>query len=175
MENKILVAYASKYGSTREIAKKIGEDLRSAGLEVDIRPVAQVTSIDPYGAVILGSAVYIGKWVKEAEVFIKANEKALTDRSVWLFSSGPSGEGDPNVLVGGDLVPPNVKPVIDRIHPQKVVLFHGNIDLNKVNPIEKWAVKSIVKKPFGDYRDWQMIRAWTDGIASALFSRGNKN
>lgn len=175
MENKILVAYASKYGSTREIAKKIGEDLRSAGLEVDIRPVAQVTSIDPYQAVVLGSAVYIGKWIKEVEAFLKANVKPLSERSVWLFSSGPSGEGDPNALVGGATVPPNLKPVIDQIHPQQVILFHGNIDLNKVNPIEKWAVKSIVKKPFGDYRDWQMIRAWTDGIASALDSGGNQN
>lgn len=170
MENKILVAYASKYGSTREIAKKIGEDLRDTGLDVDIRPVETVTSIDLYQTIIFGSAVYIGKWLKEAEVFLKANVKPLSERSVWLFSSGPSGDGDPKTLVDGALVPTNLKPVIDQIHPRQVTLFHGNIDPNKVNPVEKWAVKSVVKKPFGDYRDWQMIRSWTDGIASTLRS-----
>ena len=88
MDKAILVTYASKYGATREIAEKIGEDLRLAGLGVDVLPVDDVRELDPYKAVILGSAVYIGKWQKEAEVFLKANEQSLADRPTWIFSSG---------------------------------------------------------------------------------------
>ena len=90
----ILVTYASKYGATQEIAEKIGEVLRQAGLQVDILPVASIRNLAAYEAVSLGSAVYIGKWHKEAETFLRTNEKILAERPVWLFSSGPTGEGN---------------------------------------------------------------------------------
>lgn len=168
MDKAILVTYASKYGATREIAEKIGEDLRLAGLGVDVLPVDNVRELSHYQAVVLGSAVYIGKWQKEAEAFIKANEQSLADRPVWIFSSGPSGEGNPVELVEGWLMPSNLKPITDRIQPRDITVFHGNINLDKVNFMEKWAVKNVVKKPFGDYRDWNMIRSWADGIAAVL-------
>jgi len=168
MDKSILVTYASKYGATREIAEKIGEDLRLAGLGVDVLPVDDVRELNHYQAVILGSAVYIGKWQKEAEAFLKANEASLAKRPVWIFSSGPSGEGNPIELVEGWLMPENLKPITDRIQPRDVTIFHGNINLDKLNFMEKFAVKNVVKKPFGDYRDWNMIRSWADGIAATL-------
>jgi menaquinone-dependent protoporphyrinogen oxidase len=168
MTNRILVAYASKYGATKEIAGKIGEVLRQEGLQVDVIPVEAVKSLEPYQAVILGSAIYVGKWMKEAATFLQANEKVLTAKPVWLFSSGPSGQGDPVKLIEGQVLPADLKPVVDRIHPREIVVFHGNIDLNKVNFIEKFAVKNIVKKPFGDYRDWQSIAAWANRIAVSM-------
>lgn len=168
MDKAILVTYASKYGATREIAEKIGEDLRLAGLGVDVLPVDDVCELNHYQAVVLGSAVYIGKWQKEAEAFLKTNETSLASRPVWMFSSGPSGEGNPLELVEGALLPPNLKPIVERIKPKDVTIFHGNIDLSKINGIEKFAVKNVVKKPFGDYRDWNMIRSWANGIAAAL-------
>jgi len=168
MNANVLVTFASKYGATREIAEKIGEDLRLAGLGVDVLPVDDVRELNHYQAVILGSAVYIGKWQKEAEAFLKVNEQSLANRPVWIFSSGPSGEGNPLELVEGVLVPPNLKAITDRIQPRDITIFHGNIDLNKINGLEKFAVKNVVKKPFGDYRDWNMIRTWAEGIAGAL-------
>ena len=116
----------------------------------------------------MGSAIYIGKWPKEAVTFLKSNEKSLAYRPFWLFSSGPSGEGDPVELVEGKRVPNALQPTIDRIHPRDVTVFHGNINLEKINPIEKWAVKSVVKKPFGDFRDWNSIIKWANSIADAL-------
>lgn len=168
MDNSILVTYASKYGSTKEIAEKIGQVLRQTGLQADVLPVDGIRDLAPYGAVILGSAVYVGSWPKEAVAFLRANEQALVDRPVWLFSSGPTGEGDPVELVSGWRLPPALQPIADHIQPRDVAVFHGHINQDRLNLIERWAIKSLVKKPFGDFRDWDSIAAWATTIADAL-------
>jgi menaquinone-dependent protoporphyrinogen oxidase len=168
MDKSVLVTYASKYGSTQEIAEKIGEVLREASLKADVYPVDRIKDINSYEAVILGSAVYIGKWQKEAVTFLQANEKSLAERPVWLFSSGPTGEGDPVELVKGQRLPATLQPVAEHIQPRDVTVFHGHINPVKINTIEKWSIKNIVKKPFGDYRDWEAIVAWTTTIAETL-------
>lgn len=168
MKGNILVAYASKYGATREIAEKIGEVLRQAGLQVDVLPAAGISDVSPYQAVILGSAVYIGQWPKEAVAFLRDHEKTLAIKPVWLFSSGPTGEGDPVELVEGWRLPASVLPVVDRIRPRDTAVFHGWINPEKINRIEKWTVQKLVKKPFGDFRDWDMIVNWTTQIAATV-------
>ena len=168
MDRNILVAYASKYGATKEIAGRIGAVLHRAGLQADVYPVHSIQDIQPYQAVILGSAVYIGKWQKEAVQFLQTYEKALADRLVWLFSSGPTGEGDPVKLLEGWRLPVALQPIVDRIRPRDIAVFHGYINPEKVNFIEKWAVKSLVKKPFGDFRDWDAITSWATSIANTL-------
>lgn len=168
MDQNILVTYASKYGSTREIAEKIGEVLCQAGLLADVLPVDSVRYLTPYQAVVLGSAVYVGRWQKEAVEFLTTNEKILASRPIWLFSSGPTGEGDPVELVEGQRLPHALQPVADRIQPRDIAVFHGYINPDKINSIEKWSIKSLVKKPFGDFRDWDAIRSWAKSIAEAL-------
>ena len=168
METKVLVTYASKYGATKEIAEKIGEVFHQAGLQADVIPVDGVRDLNTYGAIVLGSALYIGKWQKEAVAFLNSNEKTLAERPVWLFSIGPTGVGDPITLVEGVLIPPALQPVTDRIHPRDIVVFHGHINPEKMNFIEKWAIKSVVKKPFGDYRDWKAIASWSSRVADSI-------
>ncbi len=168
MDSRVLIAYASKYGATREIAERIGQVLRQAGLQAEVLPVAGLRELRPYKAVILGSAVYIDKWYKGAAEFLQANEETLAERPVWLFSSGPTGEGDPVELTDGWRLPVALQPVADRIRPRDIAVFHGYINPGKMNFVEKWAVKSIKKKPFGDYRDWGRIAAWATTIADAL-------
>jgi len=168
MDTKILVTYASKYGSTKEIAEKIGEVLRQEGLPADVLPVDGIRDLNPYKAIILGSAVYIGKWQKEAVKFLQDNEKIMADRPVWLFSSGPTGEGDPVKLLEGWRLPAELQPVADRIQPHDITVFHGYINPDKLNFIEKWSIKSLVKKPFGDFRDWDAIVIWAIMIAVTL-------
>ncbi len=167
MNKNILVTYASKYGSTKEIAEKIGEVLRQAGWQTAVLPVNDARDLSPYSAVILGSAVYIGKWQKEAATFLQKQEKILASLPVWLFSSGPTGDGDPVDLLEGWRLPANLQEAADHIQPRDVVVFHGFIDPHRVNFIEKQAVKSL-KKPFGDFRDWEAIVNWTTTISKSL-------
>jgi len=167
MERQVLVAYATKYGATAEIAEKIGEVLRQAGLRADVLPADRAGDLAAYEAVILGSAVYIGRWRKQAAKFLKANEAVLAGRPVWLFSSGPTGEGDPLELTQGWKFPGSLQPIADRIGPRDIALFHGASDVDKLNAIEKWMLKN-VKAPVGDYRDWQAITAWATAIAAEL-------
>ena len=167
MNKKVLVAYATKYGATAEIAEKIGEVLRQSGLAADVLPADQVRDLAPYEAVILGSGVYIGSWRKEAAQFLKAHEQALAQRPVWLFSSGPTGEGDPVKLTNGWRLPTAQQTIADRIHPREITVFHGAVKEEKLNFIEKWMLKN-VKAPAGDFRDWDAIAAWAASIADAL-------
>jgi menaquinone-dependent protoporphyrinogen oxidase len=167
MTQRILIAYATKYGSTAGIARKIGDVLQAAGLTVDVQPADAVRDIAPYDAVILGSAVYAGQWRKEAVTLLEKQEQALAERPVWLFSSGPTGEGDPVEQMKGWTFPEAQRPIADRIRPRAIAFFHGDIDMDKLNFGEKLLVKGI-RAPTGDFRDWEMITAWAQDVAEAL-------
>jgi menaquinone-dependent protoporphyrinogen oxidase len=167
MDKRVLVTFATKYGATAEIAEKIGEVLQQAGLEADVLPAERATDLSAYQAVILGSAVYIGRWRKEAVKFLQANEQTLAEKPVWLFSSGPTGEGDPVELLQGWRFPGKLQPIVDRIQPRDIAVFHGAVDVNKLNFIQKWMLKN-VKAPVGDFRDWEAITSWARAIADEL-------
>jgi menaquinone-dependent protoporphyrinogen oxidase len=171
MDVQVLVAYATKYGATAEIAEKISQVLRQAGLRTDVLPADRVSDLTLYKAVVLGSAVYIGKWRKEAVKFLQVNETALAEKLVWLFSSGPTGEGDPLELTQGWRLPGKLQPVADRIAPRDIAIFHGALDANKLNLIEKWMIKK-VEAPVGDFRDWEAITSWATAIGNVLKEEG---
>ena len=130
-------------------------------------PVKQIGDVTPYKAVILGSAVYIGRWRKEAVKFLKKNEQQLTERDVWLFSSGPTGDGDPSELLDGWQFPGGQQDIADRIQPHDIVVFHGSVDIEKLNFIERSMAKN-VDVPVGDFRDWQAITEWATAVAETL-------
>jgi menaquinone-dependent protoporphyrinogen oxidase len=169
MENQILVAYATKYGATADIAEKIGQVLREAGLSVEVLPADRVGDITAYEAVVLGSAVYIGRWRKEAAKFLKTNVQVLAQKPVWLFSSGPTGEGNPVELTQGWQFPGALQELADQVRPRDAALFHGSVDVEKMSFMEKWMIKN-VKSPTGDFRDWDAISAWAAAIATDLQS-----
>ena len=85
----VLVSAASRHGATAEIAQAIGQALSEQGLTVTVVPPGEVRSLDGYDAVIIGSAVYMGHWLDPAKELVNRFHEALTDRPVWLFSSGP--------------------------------------------------------------------------------------
>jgi menaquinone-dependent protoporphyrinogen oxidase len=167
MEKRILVAYASKYGSTAEIAERIGEVVRRSRTNVDVMDVKQVQDLTPYPAVVLGSALYMGRWHKEAAKFLQDNEAALAQKKIWLFASGPSGKGDPKKLAEGMYMPKSLQPVIDRIQPKDFAVFHGNVDPSRINFLEKWILRQ-VKAETGDFRDWKTIEKWAAAVAKSV-------
>jgi menaquinone-dependent protoporphyrinogen oxidase len=156
---KLLVAYASKYGSTAEIAEVIGKELRKRSLEVEVKPIGDVGDLTGYDGFIIGSALYAGGWLEPAAEFLRSNQELLTSHPVWLFSSGPTGEGDPNEILGGWTFPEDLMAVRETIKPKDIILFHGNLDLDKLSFGEKMIIKS-VNATVGDFRDWLVIRSW---------------
>lgn len=165
---RVLVAYATKHYSTAEIALAIAEELRKfPQLRVDLELVEDVRNIAPYEVVVLGSAVYMGQWRDEAAYFLKKHEQELAQRSVWLFSSGPTGDGDPKTLLKGWVFPEALQPYADCIKPRDIALFHGRLEGDWLNLFEKAAIK-FVGAQTGDSRDWNLIRNWAKGIAQAL-------
>ena len=163
----VLVTHASRSGSTTEIATKIAEVLRSKSENVTVLPVEEVTDLNPYNAVVLGSAVYMGHWMKEAVTFLETHEDALSTRPVWIFSSGPTGPGNPVERLHGWRFPQAQQAIADRIKPHEVVLFHGKIELDDLNFGEKIMIRAL-GAPTGDFRDWNAIGAWAEGIARVL-------
>lgn len=166
-DTPILVAYATKHGATLDIAVEIAATLRATGLTVTVAPVTEVTELKPYRAVVFGSAVYAGQWRREAVQFLDAHYIELAQLPVWVFSSGPTGVGDPLELLDGWHVPEDKENLIERIDPEDVVVFHGKIDRDRLNMAERLMVRA-VKAPTGDFRDWAAIRAWADEIAAVL-------
>jgi menaquinone-dependent protoporphyrinogen oxidase len=169
---RVLVAYATKYGATAEIAERIGQVLREADLQADVLPVERVSNLALYQAVVLGSAVYVGQWRKEAVRFLQANEKVLAEKPVWLFSSGPTGQGDSVELTQGWRFPEKLQPIADRMRPHDIVVFHGALDAGPLNLIDKWMIR-MAKAPVGDFRDWEAITSWAASIAATLKNGGD--
>ena len=171
MEGKVLVAYGSKYGATEGIARKIGEVLRQEGFQTDVLSAKIVKYISGYKAIIIGSAAYIFQWRKEVSDLLKKHEEELASKPVWLFTSGPLGEEDAVKQMEGKVVPTSLQPVVDRIKPRSVMVFHGAIDMDKLNFFERFVFKR-AKSPIGDFRKWDIIATWTKSIADELKKTG---
>src|SRR5271157_2976985 len=102
MPLRVLVAYATKYDSTRGIAEFIAKGLQRYGTEVDVRKVGEASNLGDYDAFVIGSAIYMFHWLKDAREFVSENRVVLSSRPVWLFSSGPLGTTTKNAA-GRDL------------------------------------------------------------------------
>jgi menaquinone-dependent protoporphyrinogen oxidase len=160
---KVLVAVATKHGSTGEIAEAIAGELRAAGLEVDVRPAGSVFEIAGYRAVILGSSVYAGDWLADARRFARVYGPALQRVPVWLFSSGPIG-GDDSKLLNDR---PDVSELKNLTKAREHRMFPGKLDKQSLDRLEQYVTR-VVEAPQGDFRDWDAIRAWARGIAGYL-------
>ncbi len=163
MEKKILVACSSRHGATAEIAARIGAVLREKGRLAEVRPVGTVHDLSPYAAVLLGSALYFGGWPQDAVRFVQSHAHRLAELPVWLFVSGPTGAGDPLARLEGQLYPAALRPLIGQIRPRGITAFGGKLDPQRLNPLERWIIGR-VKAPWGDYRDWEAVAAWAEGI-----------
>lgn len=171
---KVLVAYASRYGSTKGIAEFITERLLLQQVEADILKIDGDRDLGGYDAFVIGSAVYMFHWLKEATEFVSRNREILASRPVWLFSSGPLGTNTKDAK-GRDLRdvsgPSELGELTKAIKPRGTRVFFGALDSSKLG----FGYRVIRKMPAarealaeGDFRNWEEIEAWANSIAQEL-------
>jgi menaquinone-dependent protoporphyrinogen oxidase len=161
----VLVAYASKRGSTAEIAETVAATLRRAGLEVDLERAEEVTSLEPFDAVVLGSAVYMKRWRGDARHFLKKHRRTLRQTPFWVFSSGPVG--DPANDNPEWTEPPNLAAKVEDLGGRGHVVFGGCLPTEPHGFMEKAMVEGTPRE-FRDRRDWAEVRAWAGQVAAEL-------
>ena len=159
----ILVAYASKHGLTQGIAERIAEQLRQLGKQAEARPVEAVEDPGSYEALVIGSAVYYGSWLKEATEWVHRNRAVLAKLPVWLFSSGPLG----TEVQDAEQQPKEMAEFRETIAPRDQRVFFGALDPSRLSFAERMMVKA-VRAPAGDFRDWEAVEAWAASIARDL-------
>jgi len=159
---KVLISAASRHGATAEIAQVIGETLTEAGLEVVVPSPDAVTTLDGFEAAVLGSGIYVGHWMDAAKHLVERHAAALASMPVWLFSSGPIG--DPPKP---DEDPVDIAEIVETTHAREHRLFAGKVDRAALGLGEK-VILMAVRAPEGDFRPWDEVREWANGIAAAL-------
>jgi menaquinone-dependent protoporphyrinogen oxidase len=156
---RTLVTYVSKHGSTRGIAEAIGRRLRERGVDAEVRPIGDGDGLEGYDAVVVGSAVYLGSWMKEAQAFLERHAEALRTVPVWLFSSGPTAEDPLDRAVSAKQLRQ-----LDAVGARDHHLFRGALDPEGLGFLERRAVK-MAKQPLGDFREWSDVERWADSIS----------
>jgi menaquinone-dependent protoporphyrinogen oxidase len=163
---KVLVTAASRHRATDEIAEAIATGLIARGLEAGAVPVGHVTSVDGYDAAVLGSAVYMGRWLGEARRFAQIYASELTAMPVWLFSSGPVGPPD-HLVPAGESADVPVLLRLTRALGHRT--FTGRLDMKHLPFAERMTARAI-HAPDGDHRDWDAIDDYAEQIATALLA-----
>ena len=157
---EILCAYASKHGSTREVAEAIGAALRDRGLAVDIGPASAVDDVSGYDAVVLGGALYTGRWHPDARRFLRRHARALADKPLAVFAMGPATLDEPDVRKSRAQLD-RALALHSELHPFTIAIFGGVVDPATLRfPFNRM--------PATDARDWEAIRSWAEEIAVHL-------
>jgi menaquinone-dependent protoporphyrinogen oxidase len=163
MNDTILVAYASKHGSTRDVAQVIAKRLELQGLRVERRPAAEVRDVGEYGAVVLGAALYTGRMVADARRFLRRHHTELAQRPFAIFAMGPLTTGEHDVAGAMKQLDAGLAKLPD-LHPVTTAIFGGVVDPAQMRfPLNKMKAS--------DARDWQAIEEWGDEVAAGVAAR----
>ena len=170
MQNRILIAYGSRCGSTGGVAEAVGQVLSKAGTAADVRPVKDVNDLSPYQAVIVGSAIRMGKWLPEAVEFVKTHQETLTQLPVAYFAVCLTMKDDTveNRRKALGFLDPVCKQ-FSQVKPLDIGLFAGAVDYKKLSLAYSLILK-VKGAPEGDFRNWEAIRTWAAGIRPVLDS-----
>jgi menaquinone-dependent protoporphyrinogen oxidase len=168
MPASVLVAYATRHGSTQEVAEAVAATLRERRWEVDLRPAREVRSLEGYSAVVLGTALYMFRLHKDARRFLTRHREALSKRPVAIFAMGPFNNDEKEWQ--------GVRAQLDKelamfpwFAPVAHEVFGGKFDPAKLRfPYN--LVPYLRRLPASDIRDWNAIRAWASSIAEKLAS-----
>jgi menaquinone-dependent protoporphyrinogen oxidase len=171
MTHKILVTYASRAGSTAEVAQAIGRILSEDGVQVDVLPMEAVTDLSGYQAVVAGSAIRNSRWLPEAIQFIRAHQATLRHKSFAMFTVCITlAVSDNDQYRAG--VATWVSPVRAMVRPLSEGLFAGMLDFRKLpldwDTLKVRATVALGIFPRGDHRDWKAIHAWAESLKPML-------
>ncbi len=161
---KTLIAYASKCGSTGEVAEAIANVLCEQGVDVDVRLAREVTSLDGYNRVIIGSAIRMGNWLFDATHLVKAQQASLSQLPTAIFSVHTGNVGDDEVSRQARAA--YTAPVHRLITPRAEAFFAGKMELARLSFLDRMIIKAM-KGQDEDLRDWDAIRAWARTLVQA--------
>jgi menaquinone-dependent protoporphyrinogen oxidase len=166
----VLVAYATKCGSTREVADAIAARIQERGVKTDVSAARDVKSLKGYDAVIFGGALYFFRLIREGRRFLRHHRKALAKMPVAVFGMGPTEDTEKYYMEARRHLD---KSLIknEGVSPVAVAVFGGKVDPTELKfPYGNAGTRTM---PRADLRDWQAIKAWADSLPEALGLPGN--
>lgn len=162
MDKPVLVTYATRAGSTAEIANAIGETLAARGFRVEVKPVKSQPALDGYAAVILGSAIRMGNWLPEMVKFIQTNQSVLAAMPTALFTVHMLNTGeDADSRAAREAYIASVRALLPDAEN---VYFEGAMDFSRLSLLDRF-ISRMVKAVEADRRDWDAIRRWAETVA----------
>lgn len=171
MNENVLVAYATRYGSTREVAEAVAGALRELGLTVEVRAAGEVASLEPYQAVVLGAPLYIGHWHKEAQQFLTRHQAELSRRPSAVFSLGPTTSAREDWRGARESLDEELSR-FPGFCPVAAELFGGKYDPARLSFAHRLLAalpaSPLHNLPASDQRDWDAIRTWAASLAGRL-------
>jgi menaquinone-dependent protoporphyrinogen oxidase len=157
---QILVVYGTKHGSTGEVAEAIADRLRTHGIDVDCGPAANVEELEGYDAVVVGGALYMGRWHADAQAFLKRHSTSLSGKPVAVFAMGPQTTGTADIE-GSRRQLARALQRIRTVEPVTTAIFGGVVDPDTLRfPFNRMAA--------ADARDWGAIELWADALPALL-------
>ncbi|MBI5952951.1 MAG: flavodoxin domain-containing protein [Chloroflexi bacterium] len=164
MSKKILITYATKAGSTVEIAAVIGESLSKRGFAVDVKPVSENPALDGYQAVLMGSAIRMGSWLPEAVDFIRKNQSTLQQIPTSIFTVHMLNYRDDEASRTARQA--YTAPVRELLPSVDEVFFRGKLNYKTLSFFDRMIAKAVANPndPPGDFRDWDQIRDWAENL-----------
>ena len=163
----ILIAYASRYGATREIAETIGRVLRERGNAVDVRPAGEVARLEGTAPWCWAARSTPAAGWRTPASLLESFQEDLRALPVWLFSSGPTVPGDPVEALGGWVYPEELRGLVAAVQPLDIALFAGKIDPDVLN-LQDWLINRSMRGVSGDFRNFARVEAWATHIADRL-------
>ncbi len=168
MSSLVLVAYATRHGSTQEVAEAVAATLRERGLDVELQSAPEVRSLERYQAVVLGTAIYMFRLHKDARRFLARHRATLAERPVAIFALGPFNNEEKEWQ--------GVRAQLDKelakfpwLAPVAKQVFGGKFDPAKLRfPYN--LVPALKRLPVSDIRDWKAIHDWASGVTEKLRS-----
>jgi len=164
MPKKVLIAYASRAGSTAEVADRIGETLKGLGFDVEVKNVKEVDSIDQYDTIIIGSAVRMFRLLPETIRFANRFKEKLENKTLAYFIVCLTMYEDTEKSRAQAQT--YLKPLLEIKEPVSIGLFGGKMDYNKLSFI--WRILFKGRVPEGDFRDWDSITDWSNSLSRKL-------